>query len=358
MGCNIRRRGGRVIFSIAAASLRTILPGKGFEGVAIEMAYLLRVRLAFALTVACVLPAAAQTQTAWPNQAVKFILPVSAGSSTDILARALGDKLFRIWKQPVIVENRPGLAGVSAVAKSAPDGLTMIVVSNGHAAIGVLNKSLSFDPLNDFVGLAQVASVPMLMVTPPEFEAKDLKAFLALARAKPGTLNIASAGPGTSSNIVAELFKAASGIKAVTIHFRGAPEAHISVMRGDSHAYFTSVPAGLEYVRSGKERVLAVSNPERIKFLPEAPTIAEAGLPGFTQGAWYGVLGPAGIPAAVINQINRDISAVVTSPELSANFEREGILPVTTSQTAFDKLFRDETERVGKIFREAGVGAQ
>ena len=301
---------------------------------------------------------AQSTPAAWPTQSVKILVPVSAGSSTDILMRAISDRLARMWPHPIIVENRPGLAGVSAAAKSPPDGHTMIIVSNGHTAIGVLNKSLSFDPVNDFVGVAQVAAVPMLMVAPMTMPVANLVEWLGVARARPGELNIASAGPGTSSNIVAELFKHHAGIKAVTLHFRGAPEAHLSVMRGDSHAYFTSVPQGLEYIRSNRERGLGVSAQQRIAALPDLPTVHEAGLPGFTQGAWYGLLAPVATPRAVIEQINRDVSAVVTSAEMASHFEKEGVLPVTASAAAFDKLMRDETDRVGRIFKELGLGQQ
>lgn len=318
-----------------------------------------RIPLALAMSLLAAAPAPAQApQPTWPTQSVRMLVPVSAGSSTDILIRALGDRLSRVWAHTFIVENRPGLAGVSAAAKSAPDGHTMIIVSNGHTAIGVLNKSLSFDPVNDFVGVAQVAAVPMLMVAPPTMPVTDLREWLALARAKPGELNIASAGPGTSSNIVAELFKHAAGIKAASIQFRGAPEAHLSVMRGDSHAYFTSVPQGLEYIRTNRERALGVSSDKRIAALPELPTIEEAGLPGFTQGAWYGLLAPVATPRAIVERINRDVSAVVTSKEMAAHFEKEGIVPVATSPQAFDRLLREETVRVGRIFKELGLGQQ
>ena len=155
---------------------------------------------------------------------------------------------------------------------------------------------------------------------------------------------------------MAELFKHAAGIKAVSIQFRGAPEAHLSVMRGDSHAYFTSLPMALEYVRTGKERPLALSAVKRVASLPDVPIVAEAGVPGFTQGAWYGILGPAGIPRPIIDHINRDVSAVVMSAEMQANFEKEGIEPVATSPDAFDRMFRDDTERVHRIFKDLGIG--
>ena len=316
-----------------------------------------RAALVLAVCALSAVDAAAQTSAAsWPTQSIRMVVPVSAGSSTDVLIRALSDRLGRIWPQPIVIENRPGMAGLSAVAKSAPDGHTMIIVSNGHSAIGSLNPSLSFDPVNDFVGVAQVAAVPMLMVAPPDLGVTDVKGFIELAKSKPGGLNIASAGPGTSSNIVAELFKHAAGIKAVTIQFRGAPEAHLSVMRGDSHAYFTSVPQGLEYIRTGRERGLGVSAEKRIAALPDLPTVAQAGLPGFTQGAWYGILAAAGTPRPIVERINRDFAAVVTSAEMGAHFEKEGILPVATSPEAFDRLLREETVRVSAIFKELGVG--
>lgn len=292
----------------------------------------------------------------WPSQPVKIIVPLSAGSVTDILARALADRLQRAWTQPVIVENRPGIAGTASVAKAAGDGYTLLMTSNGHSVLGAMNKSLPFDPLGDFVGITQVASVPFILIASPSFKVKNLNELIAAARAQPGKLNFASPGLGTSAHILSELFKKSAGIDVVMVPYKGAPDAHTSVLRGDAQMFFSAVNIGIEYVVAGKVRPIAIVASERHPKLPEVPTMAEAGLPSFTYDAWFGLLAPASTPRAIVERIGTDVGVAISDPDLKTSFEGQGLVPVITGPERFDRILRDDTERFGRLFRELGLG--
>lgn len=315
-------------------------------------------RLSFvaALVLACC-SSGVQAQT-WPSQQIKIIVPLSAGSVTDILARALSDRLARAWGQPVVVENRPGIAGTASVAKGANDNHTVLMTSNGHTVLGVMNKNLSFDPLGDFTGVTQVASVPFILIAAPSFEVKSLADLVAAAKAQPGKLNFASPGLGTSAHILSELFKNAAGIEVVMVPYKGAPDAHTSVLRGDAQMFFSAVNIGLEYIAAGKVRPVAIAAQKRHPKLPDLPTIAEAGLPGFTYDAWFGLLAPSSTPRPIVERIARDVSAVINEPDVLASFERQGLEPRVAGPATFDSMLRSDTVRYSKLFREIGIGAK
>src|SRR5436190_16349821 len=215
----------------------------------------------------------------YPNQVVRIVVPFSAGSITDGLARILADKLGELWKQQVIVENKPGIPGTTSVAKSAPDGYTLMLTSNGHTIASAITKSLQFDPVKDFAGVSQVASVPLVAIIPPDFPAKTLKEFVDLAKQKPGALNFSSAGVASTSYLSAEIFKQQAKINIVHVPFRGAPEATTAVVRGDVQMYFAPIPASQELSATGKVRALAINSATRVLQLPDVPTIAEAAVP-------------------------------------------------------------------------------
>lgn len=311
--------------------------------------------LVLALASAAFEPAAAQ-QNRWPSQQVKIIVPLSAGSVTDILSRALSDRLARVWGQTVIVENRPGIAGTASVAKGATDHHTVLMTSNGHAVLGVMNKNLAFDPLADFVGVTQVASVPFILIAAPSFEVRSMKELIEAAKAQPGKLNFASPGLGTSAHILSELFKHSAGINVVMVPYKGAPDAHMSVLRGDAQMFFSAVNIGLEYIAAGKVRPIAIAAVARHAKLPDLPTISEAGLPGFTYDAWFGLLAPTVTPRAVVEKISRDVAAVIAEPEVQASFERQGLVPAVAGLERFDRMLREDTERYGSLFKALGLG--
>jgi len=296
--------------------------------------------------------AAAQTPTAdYPSQIVRIVVPISAGSITDTLGRMIADKLQGIWRQQVVVENRPGIPGTASVAKSPADGYTMIVASNGHAVLGAINRNLPFDPVKDFSGVTQVASVPFILVTAPAVPVASVKELIELARAKPGTLNIALPGVGTAASIASELFRQEAKVAIVPVPYRGAPEAHASVLRGDAHIFFSTVPTGLEHIQAGKVRPLAVTATARLPKLPDVPTFAEAGMPDFAYDAWFGIMVPAGTPRPVIERLDRDIKAVLQLPDIRQRLDQLGISPRVSGPEEFSAVIRADTERLGPLFR-------
>ena len=315
------------------------------------------VYLGIAAILALVPPAFAQSDPAsYPNQRVTIVVPFSAGSITDGLARVLADKLGETWKQQVIVENRPGIAGTASVAKSAPDGYTLILTSNGHTIAAVVNKNLPYDPAKDFVGVTEVADVPQVLIVPPELPVKTVKDFITLANSKPGQLNFSSAGLASTSYLGAELFKQAAKIDIVHIPHKGAPESITSVMRNDSQLFFLGVNLSVELAKAGKIRAMAISTAKRIAALPDVPTVAESGLPGYAYDAWFGVLAPAHTPRPILSKISQDIARILQMPDVSEKLTRQGVDIAFNSPDAFDKVLKSDVENNSKILRAAGVG--
>lgn len=301
----------------------------------------------------------ASAQQPYPNQMVRIVVPFSAGSATDLLARAVADKLGEKWKQQVIVENRPGIAGTTSVAKSSADGYTLMLTSNGHTVAGVLNKSLQFDPVKDFAGITPVASVPLVLIVNPELPAKTLKEFIDHARAKPGSMNFASPGLGSTTFIAGALFKDAAKLDLVHVPYKGAPEANMSVVRGDSQMYFTPASTAVELVESGKVRALGVATDKRVASMPDVPTLQEAGLPGFVYESWFGLMAPAGTPAGIIEKINKDAIDALQDKSLQERMAKQGgVVVVTSTPKQFDETIKADTARYSKIFQDAGIGAK
>lgn len=292
----------------------------------------------------------AQTAKPYPTQLVRIVTPVSAGSNSDILARALADKLGQIWSQQVIVENRPGLAGIGSVAKSAADGHTLLLNSNGHAVIGSISTNLPFDPVKDFVGVSQVASMPLILTVPPDLPAKSLKEFIALVRSKRGTMNYASPGLGTTANIASVLFMRIAKADMVHVPYKGTPDAQTSIMRGDTAMFFAPAAVGQDLIQTGKVRALAVTGPERLPTLPDVPTFAEAGLPEFVYDAWFGLLAPGGTPAATLQKISSDVAKVLQMPDVQARVSSQGVTAVSSTPKQFDALLKADTARFSEMF--------
>jgi tripartite-type tricarboxylate transporter receptor subunit TctC len=295
---------------------------------------------------------------AYPNQLVKIVVPFSAGSITDGLARILADKLTTLWKQQVIVENRPGLPGTTSVAKATPDGYTLMLTSNGHTIAGVINRNIQFDPVKDFAGITRVASVPLVAIVPPDLPAKTLKEFIALAKAKAGQLNFSSAGVASTSFLSAEIFRQAAGINLVHVPYKGAPDATTAVVRGDAQMYFAPIPSAQQLGATGKVRPIAINSAQRVPMLPDVPTIAEAAVPDYKYESWFGVMAPHGTPAAIVNKVNQDIATVLKMPDVSAKLLAQGSIPAPNSPAEFDAIIKSDTERYGAILRAAGLGAK
>jgi tripartite-type tricarboxylate transporter receptor subunit TctC len=294
---------------------------------------------------------------AYPNQVVRIVVPFSAGSITDGLARILADKLADLWKQQVIVENRPGLPGTTAVAKSAPDGYTLMLTSNGHTIANAINKSIQFDPVKDFAGVSRVAAVPLVAIVPPDFPGKTLKDFIALANEKPGQLNFSSAGVASTSYLSAEILKQDAKINIVHVPYKGAPEATTAVIRNDVQMYMAPIPATQDLSGSGKVKAIAINSAKRVPQLPDVPTVAET-LPGYKYESWFGVLAPAGTPQPILTKVSEDIAKVLEMPDVREKLLAQGSIPAPTTPAEFDAINKSDTERYGKILKDAGITPQ
>ena len=309
---------------------------------------------AAALAAAHAQPAASQQ---YPSQMVRIVVPFGAGSNTDAQARILADKLSAMWKQQVIVENRPGIAGTASVAKSAPDGYTLMLTSSGHPVANVISPSAPFDPVKDFAGITQVSAISASFVVPPDLPANNLKEFMALAQNSAGKLNFASAGTASTSYLAGEIFKQVAKVSLVHVPYKGTPEAMNSIMRNDTQLYFASPTFSPDLITTKKIKVLAVSGEKRVPRFPDVPTAKESGLPDYVYDSWFGVMAPAGTPAAILNKVSADIASVLRLPDVAKAIDNQGLVVVTQSPAEFDRLIASEAQRFGKILRDAGVGA-
>ena len=300
-------------------------------------------------------PALAQN---YPTQRVTIVVPFSAGSITDGLARILADKLSDLWKQQVIVENKPGIPGTTYVAKAAPDGYTLMLTSNGHTIAGSITKSLQFDPVKDFAGVSQVASVPLVAIVPPDLPAKTLKDFIALANQKPGTLNFSSAGVASTSYLSAEIFKQQAKIDIQHVPFRGAPEAVTAVVRGDVQLYFAPIPSALDLALAKKVQAIAINSAKRVPQLPDVPTIAESAVPEYKYDSWFAVMAPAATPKAILSKVSQDIATVLKMPDVADKLIKQGSIPTASTPAELDAINKADTERYTKILKDAGIEPQ
>jgi tripartite-type tricarboxylate transporter receptor subunit TctC len=314
-------------------------------------------KLIFAAAALLAAACASATQTfaqGWPTQRVTIVVPFGAGSVTDILARIFADEMSKRWGQQVIVENRPGLAGTAAVAKSAPDGYTLMVTSNGHTVAGLVSKDAPFDPVKDFAGITRLGAPPLFLIAYPGLQAKTLKEVIALAKAQPGKLNFSSPGLASTTFIAGALFRKAAGINIVHVPFRSAPDAVTAVIRGDAQLYFAPVNLAKEQSEGGKVIAVAAATAKRIPDLPNVPTFTEAGLP-FVYDSWFGLLAPAGVPKPVIEKISKDWAEVLKTPQMQEKLAKQFTIGQSDTPAAFDKIIKDETENLTKVFKESGI---
>jgi tripartite-type tricarboxylate transporter receptor subunit TctC len=290
----------------------------------------------------------------WPSQRVTIVVPFGAGSVTDILARIFADEMGKRWSQQVIVENRPGLAGTGAVAKSQPDGYTLMLTSNGHTVAGLVSKDAPFDPVKDFAGISRIGSAPLFLITSPNLDVKTLKDVIELAKKEPGKLNFSSPGLASTTFIAGALFRKAAGINIVHVPFRSAPDAVTAVMRGDAQMYFAPVNLARDQSQAGKVKAIAAATAKRIPEMPDTPTFTEAGLP-FVYDSWFGMLAPRGVPKPILDKISNDWADALKTPEMQDKLKKQFLVGVHDTPDAMDKIVKTETENLTKVFKEAGI---
>ena len=311
--------------------------------------------LALAATVAGMPECMAQN---YPNGPLRIVSPYPPGGGTDILARTLGQKLNERFNQPAVVENRSGAngtVGAAFVAKSAPDGHTMLVVPAGYAANPSLYKNLPFDQARELAAVSLIASGPLVLVVHPSLPVKSVKELIALAKAQPGALNIGSAGNGSLPHLSAELFNTMAGIKIVHIPFKGSGAAVIDVLSGQVPIYFMNVLQSLPMIKSGKLRPLGVSSPQRSAIAPDLPSIAEAGLKGFDMTNWYGLLVQGATPRDTINKLQQEVTRILNLPELKERLAGEGMTVVGSTAEQFVEFLARETTKFNRIIQTAGI---
>jgi tripartite-type tricarboxylate transporter receptor subunit TctC len=297
----------------------------------------------------------------YPTKPVKILVPFTAGSATDILARTVGQKLSELWSQPVVVENRAGAGGTigaGMVAKSPPDAYTLMVHSAAQAVNAFIYPSLPYDTLKDFVQVAPLAGQPNVLVVAASTGYKTVADLVVDAKKKPGGLNFGSAGTGSGTHINGEKFKLAAGIDVLHIPYKGTPEALTDTMTGRIAYFFSPISAALPLVRDGKLVALGVSSTKRSGTLPNVPTIAESGLPGFDYNLWIGMFAPAGTPADVIDKINRDVNRVLREPDVRDRMTALGAEAMPMTPAEFDRFMRSEMDDAAKVVKAAGIKVQ
>lgn len=306
----------------------------------------------------------AQTSAAasnYPNKTIRIIVPFTPGGSTDILARAIGIELGKAWGQSVIVENIAGAGGsigADKVAKSAGDGYTLLMGHIGTLAVNPsLYPDLPYQPLRDFAPVAWVARVPNVLVVHPSVPAKNVKEFIALAKAKPGQLNYGSGGNGSAANLATEYLKVQTNISLLHIPYRGTAPAVTDLLGGQIQVLFTGAPAVIGQIKSGQLRALGVSSPQRLDSLPDVPTVAESGYKNFEADQWYGVVAPKGIPPEIVAKLNAQINRALQSPELKNRLNNEGAVATPSTPEVFGKLIQTEIARWKPVISSGRVTA-
>ena len=321
------------------------------------IASLLRLTLGALLAVMAV-PALAQAP-AYPTKPIRLVVPFPAGGTTDILARAVAQKLTEAWGQPVIVDNRPGAGGnigSELVAKAAPDGYTLEMGTVGtHAINASLYAKMPYDHVKDFVPVILIAGVPNVLVVYPSVPVNSVAELIAYAKANPGKLNFASSGSGTSIHLSGELFKVMSGVQMTHVPYKGSAPAVQDLLGGQVQLMFDNLPSALPHIKAGKLRALAVTSAQRAPVLPDVPTIAEAALPGFEASSWFGVLAPAGTSPAIVVKLNAEIAKWLASPEAKEKLQSQGANAAGGPPENFAKHIAAETAKWAKVVKESGA---
>jgi tripartite-type tricarboxylate transporter receptor subunit TctC len=318
----------------------------------------MKAMLAVILALGALAPHAAFAQ-AYPAKPLRLVVPFPPGGSTDIVARIVAQKLGDRLGQQVIVENRGGAGGTigaEAVAKAPPDGYTLVVgTTSTHVVAPSVYGKIGYDPVKDFAPISLVAVTPYLLVANPGVDVKSLPDFIAYVKARPGKLNYASAGTGSTTHLAMEMLKSAAGLYIVHIPYNGNGPAGTAVIAGQVEFLFGSLPAVLPHAKSGRVRPLAVGTPKRSPSLPEVPTVAESGFAGFDASLWLAVMAPAGTPAPVVDRLHKEIVAVVASPDTASALNKAGAEPITSTPAELTAMVRDGVAKYAKVVKQTGV---
>ncbi len=302
--------------------------------------------------------ATVHSQQTFPTKPVRIIAGFTAGSTVDVMARTIANKLTDVLGQQVIVENRPGAAGsvgAEATARAPKDGYTMLLAALGFAVVPSLTPKLSWDPVRDFAPISQVATSPLVIVVHPNVPAKNLKELIALAKAQPGKLRYGHAGIGSSQHMAGELLAAEAGIDIVNVPYKGNEEMLTDLLGDRLEMNFQGMPTVLSHIRAGKVRAIVVTSPNRAAALPDVPSIGEAGLPAATVNVWFGLLAPAGTPRDIISRLNSAVVTAMKSQDVSDSFAKFGSDASTSTPDEFARLIRDQVAVWAKVIKQRGI---
>jgi len=309
--------------------------------------------------IAAVFPCAVSAQSDYPNKPLRLIVPFPPGGSTDIIGRIVAQRLSEKLGQQIVVDNRGGAGGTigtDAAAKASPDGYTLAVgTTSTHAVAPGAYSKLGYDPIKDFAPVSLVAVTPYLLVVNAQVPAKSLKEFVTLAKSQPGKLNYASAGAGSTTHLAMEMLKDVAAINVVHIPYKGNGPAEIAVLANEVQAIFGSMPALLQQVKANKLRPLAVGTARRSPAVPDVPTVAELGYPGFEAALWLGIVAPAGTPARAVERLARELNGIVATPDFREAMDKNGAEPTSNTPEQFATLIRQEADRYGKVVRALGI---
>jgi tripartite-type tricarboxylate transporter receptor subunit TctC len=300
----------------------------------------------------------AYAQQAYPSKPIRFISPFAPGGGNDIISRAVAHKLSENMKQQVIVDNRPGangIIGTELAARSAPDGYTVVLIPSGHAVNASLHRKLPYDSIKDFTPITLVGSSPLILAVHPSLPVKNVKGLVAFAKARPGQLTYGSAGIGSSGHLGGALFEVLTGAKMVHVPYKGMSLAITDVIAGQVSLVFGTSASVMQHARSGRMRALATTGARRAAALPDLPTVAEAGVPGYEAGLWYGFVGPARIPPDIVRRLNSEIVSVLNSPEVRERLASQGVEATPTTPEEFGRLLVSDLERWAKVVQRAGI---
>jgi tripartite-type tricarboxylate transporter receptor subunit TctC len=301
---------------------------------------------------------AAPVHAQFPTKSLRFILPFPPGGGTDTLARAMGNRLSEALGQQIVIDNRPGGGaniGAEIAAKSPPDGYTLFMMTTTHAINMTLYRNLAYELVRDFAPVSRLGSTAMVVVVHPSIPAKSVKELIALAKARPGDLSHSSSGTGSITQLAAELFKNQTGVKMLHIPYRGGGPSVIALVSGEAAVGFTTTPSCINQIKAGRLRGLAITTAKRSPFLPDLPTVAEAGVPGYEAEAWYGMLVPAGTPRKIIARLHADSVKAMKFADVKSRFDATGLVPIGSTPEQLGPYILSEIEKWGKVVKALGL---